>query len=215
MPAILYVQAEALIRECVSMCLSQSYKEARIFSFASVQECCLSDVERSAVLLILYGIDRARAEHDLGDELAQLSRTFPTEPIILLSDAEDRADHVREAIRKGVRGFISTSATLDVVLGAVRVVRAGGSFIPMSSLAAQRPPGNGGGERMRKRETFTPRQIAVLKRLRQGSSNRTIAKELDMSESRVKAHMRNLMQKLDATNRTQVAILTKGFVETA
>lgn len=214
LPAILYVQGRTLIRECIGRCLALYYKDARIVSFAKVRDCCMSDVEPAAVAFILYGIDRAQGEHDdLGDELAQLSRTFPAGPVILLSDFDNSADHVLEAVKKGVRGFISTSATLDVALGATRVVRAGGSFVPEKCFAALRSARDDVAERVRRCDTFTPRQIAVLKRLRQGKANRAIAHELEMSESRVKAHIRNLMQKLNATNRTQVACLTKGLFE--
>ncbi len=110
-----------------------------------------------------------------------------------------------------MRGFISTSTTPDVALGATHVVRAGGSFVPESCLAALRSSKDDVAEGARRRDAFTPRQIAVLKRLRLGKANRTIAHELEMSESRVKAHVRNLMQKLNATNRTEVAFLTKGL----
>jgi len=57
---------------------------------------------------------------------------------------------------------------------------------------------------------FTPRQAAVVEALRQGKPNKIIAYELDMRESTVKVHIRHIMKKLNATNRTQVAfMLTK------
>ena len=128
----------------------------------------------------------------------------------MLSDL-DSAGHVLNAIRKGARGFISTSASFDVAVGATHVVRAGGSSVPETCLATLSAARDDVAEGARRPCDFTPRQVAVLKRLRQGKANRAIAQELDMSESRVKAHVRNLMQKLNATNRTQVAFLTKEF----
>lgn len=208
---IIYVQDRAFIRECVRLWLSLSYNDTRIVPFPTIDDCCASDVIPETVVFILYGVDRAHDRHDdLGDELAQLARAFPAAPVILLSDF-DSADDVLEAITKGVRGFISTSTTPDVALGATHVVRAGGSFVPESCLAALRSSKDNVAEGARRRDAFTPRQIAVLKRLRLGKANRTIAHELEMSESRVKAHVRNLMQKLNATNRTEVAFLTKGL----
>lgn len=210
---IVYVQRENFFRECVSKCLSFSYRDAKIAAFPTVRDCCQSDLEPSTVAFILYGIDRRHGGHaELGDELAQLSRVFPAAPIILLSD-RDATDHVLDAVKSGARGVISTDETLDVAVGATQVVRAGGSFVPETCLSALRPALGGGDERTRRRDDFTPRQIAVLKRLRQGKANRIIAHELEMSESRVKAHVRNLMQKLNATNRTQVAFLTKAYFD--
>ena len=54
--------------------------------------------------------------------------------------------------------------------------------------------------------------MAVVNALRQGKANKTIAFELNMCESTVKVHVRNIMRKLKATNRTEVAyIYNKAF----
>ena len=55
---------------------------------------------------------------------------------------------------------------------------------------------------------FSPRQIQVLERLQQGKQNKIIAYELGMCESTVKVHIRHIMRKLNARNRTQVVLLT-------
>lgn len=57
---------------------------------------------------------------------------------------------------------------------------------------------------------FTLRELDVLERLQRGQPNKLIAFDLHMSESTVKVHMRNIMRKLGATNRTQVAFITRG-----
>ena len=120
-----------------------------------------------------------------------------------------------EALERGARGYIPPGATLDVAIGATRLVFAGGTFIPASSF----PPLAGKQRSMRCTppiaEQFTHRQFVVLKCLREGKANRTIATELGMSEGTVKAHVRNIMQKLNATNRTQVVFLTREIFEDA
>jgi DNA-binding NarL/FixJ family response regulator len=55
---------------------------------------------------------------------------------------------------------------------------------------------------------FSPRQSQVLEGLRQGKQNKIIAYELGMCESTVKVHLRHIMRKLNARNRTQVVLLT-------
>jgi DNA-binding NarL/FixJ family response regulator len=57
---------------------------------------------------------------------------------------------------------------------------------------------------------FTARQWDVLERLKQGKQNKIIAYELNMCESTVKVHIRNIMKKLKARNRTQVVLLTSN-----
>nr|WP_246482341.1 LuxR C-terminal-related transcriptional regulator [Methylopila capsulata] len=57
---------------------------------------------------------------------------------------------------------------------------------------------------------FTARQAAVVDALRQGKANKIIAYELNMRESTVKVHVRNIMRKLKAKNRTEVAFMTSA-----
>ena len=52
---------------------------------------------------------------------------------------------------------------------------------------------------------FTARQIEVVNALRRGKANKIIAYELNLRESTVKVHIRNIMKKMKATNRTEVA----------
>ena len=63
-------------------------------------------------------------------------------------------------------------------------------------------------------EPFTPRQMAVLRHVKLGKANKTIARELDMSESTVKIHLRNIMKKMKAANRTEVACRAHAFETT-
>jgi DNA-binding NarL/FixJ family response regulator len=58
---------------------------------------------------------------------------------------------------------------------------------------------------------FTARQSAVVEAVRHGKANKVIAYELNMRESTVKVHIRNIMRKLKARNRTEVAFLTNNL----
>ena len=59
---------------------------------------------------------------------------------------------------------------------------------------------------------FTSRQAAVVEALRKGKANKIIAYELNMCESTVKVHVRSIMKKLKARNRTEVAYIVNGNV---
>jgi DNA-binding NarL/FixJ family response regulator len=59
--------------------------------------------------------------------------------------------------------------------------------------------------------SFSPRQLQVLELLKEGKQNKIIAYELGMCESTVKVHIRQIMRKLKARNRTQVVLLTQGI----
>jgi gluconolactonase len=71
----------------------------------------------------------------------------------------------------------------------------------------------GGSDGAPRLEGFTQRQAQILDCLRRGMANKLIAYELNMCESTVKVHIRNIMKKLNATNRTQVVYLTNGLFE--
>ena len=62
-------------------------------------------------------------------------------------------------------------------------------------------------------DLLTERQMMVVEALCQGMANKQIAYELGMSEHTVKVHLRHIMRKLRARNRTEVAVLTKDFFE--
>ena len=60
---------------------------------------------------------------------------------------------------------------------------------------------------------FSQRQVQVLEGLKQGKQNKIIAYELNMCESTVKVHIRHIMKKLKARNRTQVVLLTSNSID--
>jgi len=59
---------------------------------------------------------------------------------------------------------------------------------------------------------FTARQAAVVEALRRGKANKVIAYELNMRESTVKVHVRNIMKKLKARSRTEVAFMANELM---
>ena len=96
---------------------------------------------------------------------------------------------------------------MEVAINAIRLVLAGGAFVPAAALISSRDeversaPGTGA------KRIFTERQTAVIEAIRLGKPNKIIAYELSMCESTVKVHIRAIMKKLKASNRTQVAYL--------
>ena len=90
----------------------------------------------------------------------------------------------------------------------------GGAYVPACVLAAaslgQSPPDvrprDGHGNPIE----FSPRELHVLALLQQGKQNKVIAYELGICESTTKVHIRHIMKKLAARNRTQVVLMTKG-----
>jgi DNA-binding NarL/FixJ family response regulator len=119
-------------------------------------------------------------------------------PIVVLSGSEDRAD-MRRALNRGAMGFIPKSATAPVMLSALRLVLAGGVYVPPAMVES-----SGSADDCAQR-VLTPRQIDVLARVIEGQQNKAIAAALGLSEATVKAHVTALFKTLNVRNRTQAA----------
>jgi DNA-binding NarL/FixJ family response regulator len=200
------IEGRALIRDCLVHCLD-SLSDLDVVAVESVQawtECCGT---RTAKLFIICSApDRDRDEYY--QDLAKLSQQSGGVPAILLSDGDDPAI-IFEALERGAKGYIPTSMSLAVALAAMRFVSGGGVFVPaevLQSPALQRP------RPLLVAAGFTARQMAVMDALRRGKANKLIAYELNMCESTVKVHIRKIMRKLKAANRTQAAFLSNQFM---
>ena len=132
-------------------------------------------------------------------------------PIVVLSDSED-FQNVLSILQSGTRGYISTAMTLDVAIEALWLVQAGGQFLPATCIIgppeARLPTHRQASSGALARNIYARGRLQVVKALCQGKANKIIAYELKMKESTVKVHVRNIMKKLKAKNRTEVAYIT-------
>lgn len=153
------------------------------------------DAEADITLVLL---DLAMPGRDGFAALEVLARRCPALPIVVLSGSEDRAD-MRRALNRGAMGFIPKSATAPVMLSALRLVLAGGVYVPPAMVES-----SGSADDCAQR-VLTPRQIDVLARVIEGQQNKAIAAALGLSEATVKAHVTALFKTLNVRNRTQAA----------
>ena len=166
--------------------------------------------------LILYHQSEQVKLSDTGDTAPSRIKTLAKiAPVIILSP-NDSNDLLFEAFECGARGFILTANTsCKEVVEIIRFVKAGGTFVPLSSLALQRVDRSASISMALKTHQFTLRELAVLDRLILGKTNKAIAHELQTSESTVKVHIRNMMKKMSAKNRTEVVCLAYELIARA
>ena len=209
---LIYLDPRTFTRDCIGRWL-QSH-------LSGFTVCALPDPEQIAT--VSAGGDEPRAVIiNAGPErmsspgvarlLSRVGELAPSVPLAVLSDYED-AENIRAAFELGVHGYIPTSLGSLVAVQAVHLVCAGGSFAPAAALLSP-SEARGGSDGAPQLEGFTQRQAQILDCLRRGLANKLIAYELNMCESTVKVHIRNIMKKLNATNRTQVVYLTNGLFE--
>ncbi|MBP2300867.1 response regulator transcription factor [Azospirillum picis] len=216
--SVLLVDGRQLTLECFASWLEPRVLELSITPCASVEKAARRpDLTSATVALVLLNLgSRLVSDPRSADELSMLEELLPGVPVIIISDHED-TQHIVDAFECGARGYIPTSTAISVVVGAIRLVESGGVFIPASALTTlarhqkARLPAAGGGTADKVPRSFTHRQGQVLACLREGKPNKLIAHELSMCESTVKVHVRHIMKKLGATNRTQVAYLTNNL----
>lgn len=128
-------------------------------------------------------------------------------PVVVLTASESPLD-MRRALDAGAMGYIAKSETEAVMISALRLVLAGGIYVPpklmQSSSLAQPTRVNG------LPFGLTPRQYAVLNCLAQGKSNKEIARELKISDRTAKAHISAIFKALGVTSRQQAVKAVEG-----
>ena len=213
--SVLYVDEYRLSRESVTALLATHLSNLKIESVASVYDLPPDgDINRFRFAILHTHAARV-GEHKIAVQVARMARCFPVVPFVLISDVED-PDVIVEAFQLGARGYITTAQSWLEAADAIQFVDSGGVAAPWNRLTASdrsavTAPGRAAD--IRPLVKFTARQIDVLTCLRQGKPNKTIAFELGMSESTVKVHIRQIMDKLHASNRTQVALFAHGLAE--
>jgi DNA-binding NarL/FixJ family response regulator len=144
-------------------------------------------------------------------------------PILILMDAED-AELASAYLELGAKGIITPFLESKIIVKAISLVFAGGVYVPPFFITwciniikeqnnmhynSEGHSINGGCPK----DTFTPRQWDVFNFICQGLPNKSIARNLNMQECSVKAHVRQLMKKLGAQNRTQIACIGAKMAE--
>jgi DNA-binding NarL/FixJ family response regulator len=207
--SIAMIDDRVLLRECFAKSLEAARENISVFCFSTIDEWQAVASRHTAVSLILLcrGIRTAAA---VTREIETLTRGAGSIPVILVSDEED-AESIHKAINLGARGFIPASVNLGLAVMAMQLVKAGGIYLPESLLWSPQRLLRASDSDSKRQGLFTERQAAVVEALRQGMPNKIIAYELNMRESTVKVHIRNIMKKLKAKNRTEVAFLTNNL----
>ena len=206
---VIFVEPRVLVRECLVRAVKAD-NEINIVGACSIDE-ALEKSAPTAKDLCLLGISGAPAP-GLAADIARItsgSRAL----VAVLADGYNM-DDVSRVFDMGATGYISTNLPFEVSVGAIRLLLAGGTFIPANMLLQSR---HSAGLRFaspdKYRKMFTERQVDVLEALSKGKANKEIARELKMREGTVKVHVRNLMKLLNAHNRTEVALIAVNILD--
>lgn len=145
------------------------------------------------------------------DGVIQFRAGFPGTPLVVLS-ASELAEDIHRLLAAGALGYVTKSSPSEVILGALRLVLAGGVYVPPSLL-----DNNGAELGPMRAAPLTTRQIEVLRELVKGQSNKQIATELEVTEGTVKIHLAAIFRILKVNNRTEAVLIAQkmGLNESA
>lgn len=204
--SLVIIDHRALDRECIARSISPQKVGMDVVAFGSIAEWKLNQKDHSPLAAILLNVGGKRvSDQSVSDEIRKIVSEFEDIPLIVLADS-DELGQILKALECGARGYIPSSVGINVCVEAIGLALAGGIFVPVSSVLAVRQVLESGAETTRPMAgMFTMRQAEVVEALRRGKANKIIAYELNLRESTVKVHIRNIMKKLKATNRTEVA----------
>jgi DNA-binding NarL/FixJ family response regulator len=202
----------ALLREAMRGVLKELVPDADVVEAADGRQ-AIRLIEANPQLDLLL-LDLNLPDQDGLTLLADLRERHPEIAVVVLSGFQDR-ETVQRALRLGALGFIPKNTERDVVLNALRLVLAGGIYIPVQALdgaetgAAQTAGACAAGDlrdRLPPRLGLTDRQLEVLALVMEGKSNKAISRALSLAEHTVKNHMTAILKALQVTSRTEAVI---------
>jgi DNA-binding NarL/FixJ family response regulator len=197
---VLIVDDHPLYREGLKALLMGLEPELVAVGVGSVSEAVESAAREPAFDLVLLDMNLPRVGGL--EALRQIKAAFEGAVVVVVSGDEDPA-LVMQTIDAGAAGYIPKSTDSALTIQALRVVLAHGVYLPAGILAAGAGPLGSRAPGPVAIPELSPKQRSVLDRLLQGKSNKVIARELDIAEGTVKAHLWAVYQLLGVSSRTQ------------
>ncbi len=199
MPRLLIADDHDLVRETLSDYLANA--GGMEIAQANCLETALDQIRHEGPFDLVL-LDFTMPEMSLPDGLTQaLALNAPGPVALITGTAPDVMG--RRALDCGAAGFLPKTMAPAALLAAIRSILSGGTHAPEEVMQADVHPLS--------RHSLTPREREVLQRLCEAKSNKEIARELDVQEVTVKLHVKTLSRKLNARNRTHVAMIARDL----
>lgn len=199
---ILVVDDHPLIREAMQHVLADLDDNVVLQGAGDIEAALLvldgePDIDLVLLDLSLPGVSGMAA-------LEILRERHPATPVVVLSASDDQSTVVN-TLDRGAMGFIPKCSANRLILNALRLVMAGGVYVPPQAVG-------GTGQPVRPQASsigdlgLTGRQAEVLALMVQGKPNKVICRELNLAEGTVKIHVTAILKALNVANRTQAVI---------
>lgn len=140
------------------------------------------------------------------DAIIEIRREFPNARFIVLTTYQGDVQALR-ALKAGAAGYLLKSMLRKDLVSTIRTVHAGRRYIPPEIAAELADHVTD--------DALTDREVEILRRVAMGNSNKIIAARLNVSEATVKGHMKSILSKLAANDRTHAVMIAmrRGFID--
>ena len=195
---IVLVDDHAIVRQGLRSILERE-RDLRIVGEASTADEAMAVVERTRPAVVLLDLKLSTGADSQGLELcSRLTTRYPSLGVLVHTTFLDD-NLVAQAIHRGARGYVIKDVDTTELVKAIRaVVRNESAFDSRSAAAMVRSL-----RVQPDQPALTERELKVMELLAHGLSNKDIGKQLYISETTVKFHVRNLMRKLNAATRAE------------
>jgi len=206
---ILIVDDHALIRDAMQSLLKKLKRGATVLEASDSRQAMETIASHPEISLVL--LDLNLPDSDGLQVLTELRERYPAVAIVVVSAVQERAK-VMKALDLGAVGYIPKSARREVMMSALKLIFAGGVYIPPEILAREElshsaiPPRNDRPIVSPSEVGLSGRQLEVLALLMQGKNNKIICRSLGLAEPTVKNHVTAILKALKVTNRTEAVI---------
>lgn len=209
---ILVVDDYALVREGLRHALRALDDSVEVLEARDAEEALRLIAQQPALDLVLLDIGLPGMDGFLA--LDEFRRAHSAVPVVVLSASAAQRD-IAAALNMGAMGYIPKMAPREVMLRALRLVLAGGVYIPPQAIGMHDYTGSAAGASAVPQSLeelgLTDRQRQVLGLIAQGKPNKVIANELQISEPTVKAHVTEILRALKASSRAQAMVTARRF----
>ncbi len=201
---VLIVDDHPLFRDALKSTIGAAFPDAITVDAVSLDNAVEILGETSSVDLAL--LDLGMPDVNGFEGLLQLRKQFPRLPILVVSGLEDR-DIVQRTLEYGAAGFVPKSAGKEAIAAAIVEVMQGSVYVPANMDVYDDTPERSADTQFEEKiGSLTLQQLRVLGMLREGMLNKQIAVELSISPTTVKAHVSEILRKLEVGSRTQAVI---------
>jgi DNA-binding NarL/FixJ family response regulator len=176
----------------------------------------------------LYILNESHSGGALAEMVADLKAQCSSAWVVVLADHLDPTTIMR-ALQAGLNGLCSTKMDRDALIRALELVMLGETFISSAvvltmlddmpqapeSQPNMTPALTPANDTATIAHNLSSREVQILRRLMEGESNKVIARKLDIAEATIKVHIKSILRKVQAKNRTQAALWATAHLSTA